>query len=79
MRRAAKLGLLSTTEADMSLLGEIPRTEADIQTATSRLNNPLQRLRDRLFWFYLTPKLLDARTTSRLIETFRIIQRRLLL
>jgi hypothetical protein len=71
MKRAAKLGLVSTTEADMPLLGEIPRAEADIQTATSRLNNPLQRLRDRLFWFYLTPKLLDARTTSRLIETFR--------
>jgi hypothetical protein len=71
IRRAAKLGLVSTTEADMPLLGEIPRTEADIQTAVGRINNPLQRLRDRLFWFYLTPKLLDARTTSRLIETFR--------
>jgi hypothetical protein len=71
MRRAAKLDLVNTTEADMPLLGEIPRAESDIQAATSRLNNPLQRLRDRLFWFYLTPKLLDARTTSRLIEAFR--------
>jgi hypothetical protein len=71
MRRAAKLGLAGTTEADVPLLGEISRAEADIQTAISRINNPLQRLRDRLFWFYLTPKLLDPQTTSRLIETFQ--------
>jgi molecular chaperone DnaK len=70
MRRAAKLGLMGATEADMLFLGEISRTEADIQTAISRINNPLQRLRDRLFWFYLTPKLLDAQTTSRMMETF---------
>jgi hypothetical protein len=70
MRRSAKLGLMGTTETDMPLLGEVSRTEADIQTAIGRINNPLQRLRDRLFWFYLTPKLLDAQTTSRLIETF---------
>jgi molecular chaperone DnaK len=70
MKRAAKLGIVGATEADMPALGEISRTEADIQTAIGRINNPLQRLRDRLFWFYLTPKLLDAETTSRLIETF---------
>jgi hypothetical protein len=71
MKRAAKLGLASTTEADMPLLGEISRTEAEIQRAIARINDPSQRLRDRLFWFYLTPKLLDAQTTSRLIETFQ--------
>ena len=71
MRRAAKLGLGGTTEADMPFLGEVSRNEADIQAAISRINDPLQRLKDRLFWFYLTPKLLDAQTTSRLFETFR--------
>jgi molecular chaperone DnaK len=71
MRRAATLGLVGTTEDDMPILGEIRRSEADIQTAIGRINNPVQRLKDRLFWFYLTPKLLDARTTSRLIEAFR--------
>jgi molecular chaperone DnaK len=71
MRRAAKLGLEGTTEADLPILGEISRTEADIQTAIGRINDPVQRLKDRLFWFYLTPKLLDAETASRLIETFQ--------
>ena len=55
MKRAAKLGLGDTTEADMPLLGKISRNEADIQTAISRINDPSQRLKDRLFWFYLTP------------------------
>jgi hypothetical protein len=71
MKRAAKLGIVRTIEADISLLGEISRTEADIQTAIGRISDPLQRLRDRLFWFYLTPRLLDTHSTSRLIATFR--------
>lgn len=50
MRRANALGLVTTTEADLPLLGEIPRTEADIRAAVGRLENPAQRLRDRLFW-----------------------------
>src|SRR6267378_3363072 len=33
MRRAAKLGLIETGDVDMLYLGEISRTEADIQTA----------------------------------------------
>src|ERR1700722_19154708 len=64
LKRAAKLGLVGTTEADMPVLGEISRTETDIQTAIGRISNPLQRLKDRLFWFYLTPRQLDAQTTS---------------
>jgi molecular chaperone DnaK len=71
MRRAAKLGLIETAEVDMLYLGEISHTETDIQTAIGRINDPLQRIKDRLFWFYLTPKRLDAQTTSRLIETFQ--------
>jgi hypothetical protein len=54
----------------MPLLGQISRTETDIQTAIGRINNPLLRLKDRLFWFYLTPRQLDAQTTSLLIKTF---------
>src|ERR1039458_5855194 len=61
MRRAALLGLADTTEADMPRLGEIPRTEADIRAAIGRLENPVQRLSDRLFWFYLTPQSRDAK------------------
>src|SRR5271165_6743016 len=60
MRRAASLGLAETTEADMPALGEIPRTEADIRTAVGRLENPVQRVSDRLFWFHLPRRSLDA-------------------
>jgi hypothetical protein len=57
MRRAASLGLADTTEADMPLLGEVARSEADIRSAVGRLENPNQRLTDRLFWFQLPPGL----------------------
>jgi hypothetical protein len=65
MRRAASLGLTDTTEADMPLLGEIPRAEADIRTAIGRLENPVQRLSDRLFWLHLPPKSQDAKAPAR--------------
>ena len=50
MRRSVLLGAVSSTEADIPVLGEIPRTEADIRVATGRLENPTQRIFDRLFW-----------------------------
>ena len=56
MRRAVLLGVAHTTEADMPLLGDISRTEADIRAALGRLENPTQRLSDRLFWFHLPPE-----------------------
>jgi hypothetical protein len=52
MRRAVRLGAVSATEADIQVLGEIPRTEADIRVATGRLENPTQRIFDRLFWLH---------------------------
>ncbi len=56
MRRAAALGIVgTTTETDIPLLGEVPRTEADIRTAMGRLANSEIRLRDRLFWFHRPP------------------------
>ena len=55
MRRTAKLGLAGTNEADIPLLGEVPRSEADIRGAIGRLANPSQRLNDRLFWFHQPP------------------------
>ena len=56
MRRAVTLGLAGTTEADLPALGQVPRTEADIRAAVGRLANPLQRLSDRLLWFYNPPQ-----------------------
>ena len=52
MRRAVLLGAGSATEADVPVLGEIPRTEAGIRVATGRLENPTQRIFDRLFWLH---------------------------
>ena len=52
MRRSVRLGAVSATEADITVLGEIPRTEADIRVATGRLENPSQRIFDRLFWLH---------------------------
>jgi len=56
MKRAAMLGVTGTTEDDQVQLGEVPRTEADIRTAIGRLENPAQRLSERLFWFNLPTK-----------------------
>jgi len=60
MRRAILLDAVSTTEEDVRLLGEIPRTEADIRAAIDRLENPTQRIHDRLFWFHS----LDAKASG---------------
>jgi hypothetical protein len=65
MRRAVSLGVATTTEGDMPLLGEMSRTETDIRAAIGRLENPTQRLSDRLFWFHLTPESLDAKAPAR--------------
>jgi hypothetical protein len=64
MRRAVLLGVANTTDADILLLGDISRTEADIRAAIGRLENPTQRLSDRLFWFHLAPESRDAKTPA---------------
>jgi hypothetical protein len=45
-------------------LGDISRTEADIRAAIGRLENPTQRLSDRLFWFHLAPESRDAKAQA---------------
>jgi hypothetical protein len=37
----------------------------------ARINNPLQRIKDRLFWFYLKPKLTKTKATSSALEKLR--------
>ena len=56
MRREAALGLAKTSKVDISVLGKVPRTEADIRTAVGRLSNPALRLNDRVFWFHVARK-----------------------
>ena len=50
MRRAALLDAANTIEADLTELGDVPRSEADIRSAVGRLENPVSRIADRLFW-----------------------------
>jgi hypothetical protein len=52
MRRAAVLRAVEANAGDLPMLGAIPRTEADIRSAIGKLENPTQRLKARLFWFY---------------------------
>lgn len=61
MRRAVLLGTVNATEADIPLPGEIPRTEADIRLATGRLENPTQRICDRVFWLHSIDTTVSAR------------------
>lgn len=65
MRRAVMLGVVNTTEADMPSLGGTSRTEPDIRAAVGRLENPTQRLCDRLFWFHLPPRSQEAKAPTR--------------
>ena len=65
MRRAVSLGVANTIETDMPMLGELPRNEADIRAAIGRLENPSQRLSDRLFWFHLPHVPRNAETSAR--------------
>ena len=54
LRRAASLGIERGLENDLPERGAARRTEADIRAAVGRLENPAQRLHDRLFWFNQT-------------------------
>lgn len=52
MDASLKMGVSSTTSWDMPWLGNLPRSEAEVRDAMGRLNDPNQRLRERLFWFH---------------------------
>lgn len=57
LRRAASLGIERILENDPPELAAPRRMEADIRAAVGRLENPAQRLQDRLFWFNRTTSL----------------------
>jgi hypothetical protein len=70
IRRMTTLGLTQATEADFPQLGKISRAEIDVRSAVSRMGTPAERLKDRLFWFHLTPKLLDESTFAQLLKRY---------
>jgi hypothetical protein len=52
MRKMALLGVNNASDSDFPALGPVPRTESDIRSAVGRLDNPVHRIADRLFWFH---------------------------
>lgn len=52
MRSVARRGWVRSTPWDLPCLGPIQRSEGTIQNALGRLQEPRQRLRERLFWFF---------------------------
>jgi hypothetical protein len=56
VRLALKLGVRKTFESDAAwLLGPAAREESDVRDAVGRLTEPVQRARERLFWFRTPP------------------------
>src|SRR5215208_3189164 len=51
LRLALKVGVRKTFEGDAAWLGEVARRESDVRDAVGRLSEPVQRARERLFWF----------------------------
>ena len=53
LRLALKVGVGKTFEGDAAWLGEVARKESDVRDAVGRLSEPVQRARERLYWFHL--------------------------
>jgi hypothetical protein len=53
LRLALKVGVRKTFGGDAAWLGEVARKESDVRDAVGRLSEPVQRARERLFWFHL--------------------------
>jgi hypothetical protein len=55
LKRAAALGVPGDSGDDIPSLGEVARGEAELRMAVGRLEQPKQRVRERLFWFHAAP------------------------
>ena len=53
LRLALKVGVRKRFEGDAAWLGEVARKESDVRDAVGRLSEPVQRARERLYWFHL--------------------------
>jgi hypothetical protein len=73
MKRLAALDMLEdcADDRDRPELGSISRTEIDINSAISRLQQPKSRLLDRLFWFHFPSERIDEKKSSHLQGRFR--------
>ncbi|MBV8857279.1 MAG: hypothetical protein JOZ96_01330 [Acidobacteria bacterium] len=66
LRLALKVGVRKTFEGDAAWLGEVARKESDVRDAVGRLSEPVQRARERLFWFQLPPASTPVSTVAEL-------------
>jgi hypothetical protein len=66
LRLALKVGVRKTFEGDAAWLGEVARKESDVRDAVGRLSEPVQRARERLYWFHLPAPRARVSTTAEL-------------
>jgi hypothetical protein len=66
LRLALKVGVRKTFEGDAAWLGEVARRESDVRDAVGRLSEPVQRARERLFWFQLPAPAAQVSTVAQL-------------
>ena len=66
LRLALKVGVRKTFAGDAAWLGEVARRESDVRDAVGRLSEPVQRARERLFWFHLPAPRARVSTTAEL-------------
>lgn len=66
LRLALKVGVRKTFEGDAAWLGEVRRDASDVRDAVGRLSEPVQRARERLFWFQLPAPRAQVSTVAEL-------------
>ncbi len=68
LRLAHKLGVEKTFDGDLTWLGPLGRSEADVRDALGRLADPPQRILERLFWFHTLPPVEPPAKTAQIWE-----------
>lgn len=76
LRLALKVGVRKTFEGDAAWLGEVARKESDVRDAVGRLSEPVQRVRERLFWFHLPAPRAQVSTTGELTSAVEELLKR---
>jgi hypothetical protein len=77
LRLALKVGVRKTFEEDAVWLGEVARKESDVRDAVGRLSEPVQRARERLFWFQLPAPRTHVSTTAELTAAVEELLKRI--
>lgn len=76
LRLALKVGVRKTFEGDAAWLGEVARKESDVRDAVGRLSEPVQRVRERLYWFHLPAPRAQVSTTEELTSAVEELLKR---